>query len=85
MADVAGDGPAFDGNLNGDLDKSDFLAIFPLADKGRVRLIGGIKPSHGKDLDKLTFDDICGRAIQKLQSQGRQGELVFGLPRSITR
>jgi 2-polyprenyl-6-methoxyphenol hydroxylase-like FAD-dependent oxidoreductase len=67
VADVTGDGPAFNGDLNGDLDQSDFLAIFPLADRGRVRLIGAIKPGHGKDLDKLTFDDISDRAAQKLQ------------------
>ena len=66
VADVAGEGPPFNGDLNIDLDESDFLAIFPLADKGRVRLIGAIKSDHGKDLDKLTFDDISDRATQKL-------------------
>jgi hypothetical protein len=38
-----------------------------LADKGRVRLIGAIKPGHGKDVDLLTFGDISDRAAQKLQ------------------
>jgi 2-polyprenyl-6-methoxyphenol hydroxylase-like FAD-dependent oxidoreductase len=67
VADVAGDGPAFNGDLNVELDESDFLAIFPLADKGRVRLIGAIRPGEGKDLDKLTFDDISDRATRMLK------------------
>lgn len=67
VADVAGDGPAFNGDLNIELDESDFLAVFPLADKGRVRLIGTVRPGEGQDLDKLTFDDISDRATQQLR------------------
>jgi 2-polyprenyl-6-methoxyphenol hydroxylase-like FAD-dependent oxidoreductase len=67
VADVTGEGPPVNGDLNGDLDESDFLAIFPLADKGRVRLIGAIKPGRAKDPDKLTFDDISDRATQNLK------------------
>ncbi len=67
VADVAGEGPPFNGDLNVDLDESDFLALFPLAHSGRVRLIGTIKPGHGKDLDELTFDDVSDRASQNLK------------------
>ncbi len=67
VADVAGDGPAFNGDLNIELDESDFLAVFPLADKGRVRLIGAIRPGNGQDLDKLTFADISDRATRQLR------------------
>ena len=67
VADVAGEGPPFNGDLNGDLDKSDFLAIFPLADKGRVRLIGTIRTGESKDADKLTFDDISDQAVHGLR------------------
>lgn len=67
VADVAGKGSAFNGDLNVDLDQSDFLAIFPLADAGRIRLIGAIRPDEGKDVDKLTFDDIKDRAIRSLR------------------
>jgi 2-polyprenyl-6-methoxyphenol hydroxylase-like FAD-dependent oxidoreductase len=67
VADVNGDGPAFNGDLNIDLDVSDFLAVFPLAGKGRIRLIGTIKAGEGKDLEKLTFDDISDRAAKTLQ------------------
>jgi 2-polyprenyl-6-methoxyphenol hydroxylase-like FAD-dependent oxidoreductase len=67
VADVAGRGPAFNGDITVELDQSDFLAIFPLADKGRVRLIGAIGPGEGKDLDKLAFDDISDRATRLLR------------------
>lgn len=67
VADVEGQGPAFNGDLNIDLDDADFLAVFPLAERGRVRLIGAIRPDEGHDVDKLTFEDISGRAIAALQ------------------
>jgi 2-polyprenyl-6-methoxyphenol hydroxylase-like FAD-dependent oxidoreductase len=66
VADVEGHGPAFNGDLNVDLDAADFLAVFPLADKSRVRLIGALKEGEAGDLNKLTFDDVKGRAIAAL-------------------
>jgi 2-polyprenyl-6-methoxyphenol hydroxylase-like FAD-dependent oxidoreductase len=67
VADVVGEGPAFNGDLNIELDQSDFLAVFPLADRDRVRLIGAVRPGEARDLDKLTFDDISDRATQFLR------------------
>ncbi|HEY1863649.1 MAG TPA: FAD-dependent oxidoreductase [Roseiarcus sp.] len=67
VADVVGEGLAINGDLNVDLDEADFLGIFPLAHEGRVRLIGAIKPEHGKDADKFTFDDISHRASHNLK------------------
>jgi 2-polyprenyl-6-methoxyphenol hydroxylase-like FAD-dependent oxidoreductase len=67
VADVAGEGPAFNGDLNIELDEADFLAVFPLADKGRIRLIGAIRPGEGQNLDKLTFEDISDRATEQLR------------------
>ncbi len=66
VADIEGTGPAFNGDLNVDLEESDFLAIFPLADKGRIRLIGAIRPGEGKNLDQLTFDDVSDHAARAL-------------------
>jgi 2-polyprenyl-6-methoxyphenol hydroxylase-like FAD-dependent oxidoreductase len=66
VADVEGTGVAFNGDLNVDLEESDFLAIFPLADKGRVRLIGAVRPAEGKTLDRLTFDDVSDHAARAL-------------------
>ena len=67
VADVAGGGPAFNGDLNIELDESDFLAVFPMAHEGRVRLIGAIRPEEGQNLDTLTFDDIRDTAARQLQ------------------
>ena len=39
VADVEASGPAIDDELHVDLDEADFLAIFPLADQGRARLV----------------------------------------------
>jgi 2-polyprenyl-6-methoxyphenol hydroxylase-like FAD-dependent oxidoreductase len=43
VADVEAAGPAVDGELYVDLDEADFLAVFPLAGKGRARLIGTVR------------------------------------------
>jgi 2-polyprenyl-6-methoxyphenol hydroxylase-like FAD-dependent oxidoreductase len=67
VADALGEGPAINGDLNVALDETDFLGIFPLAHEGRVRLIGTVKPGQGKDVDKLTFDDISPQATQDLK------------------
>lgn len=67
VADVEGEGLAFNGDLNVELDEADFLAVFPLADAGRVRLIGVVRPREGKDIESLTFDDISDRATRSLK------------------
>jgi hypothetical protein len=72
VADVDGDGAAFNADLNVDLEDADFFAIFPLADEGRIRLIGAIRPDEGKDLSKLTFEDISDRAAKSLRLQVRK-------------
>jgi 2-polyprenyl-6-methoxyphenol hydroxylase-like FAD-dependent oxidoreductase len=42
VADVEARGPALDGELHVDLEEADFLAVFPLAGRGRARLIGTV-------------------------------------------
>ncbi len=67
VADVSGHGAPFNGDLNIELDETDFLAIFPLADKGRVRLIGSIRAGETGASDRLTFDDVSDRAAALLK------------------
>ena len=43
VADVEARGEPVDGNLNIDLDESDFLAVFPLKADGHVRLVGVVR------------------------------------------
>ena len=67
VADAVARGPAVNGELCLDLDEADFLAVFPLAGEGRVRLIGTVREGEGKDLSHLTFDDVKSRAIHNLK------------------
>jgi len=43
VADVQANGPPLNGELHIDLDEADFLAVFPLAARGRARLIGTVR------------------------------------------
>ena len=43
VADVEAAGPPLNGELHVDLDEADFLGVFPLAGKGRARLIGTVR------------------------------------------
>ncbi|HEY1900468.1 MAG TPA: FAD-dependent oxidoreductase [Steroidobacteraceae bacterium] len=67
VADVEASGPAVNGELGIELDEADFLAIFPLAGNGRVRLIGTVRDERAQHPDTLKFDDVSGRAIEKLK------------------
>jgi 2-polyprenyl-6-methoxyphenol hydroxylase-like FAD-dependent oxidoreductase len=67
VADVQGEGPPFDGELHADLDEADFLALFPLAGKGRARLIGTIRDERADHPNTLKFEDVSDRAIKNLK------------------
>jgi 2-polyprenyl-6-methoxyphenol hydroxylase-like FAD-dependent oxidoreductase len=67
VADVEAAGPPIDGELHVDLDDADFLAVFPLEDTGRARLIGSIRDDAAKDHEHLQFDDVRARAMQNLK------------------
>src|SRR5262245_32440522 len=67
VADVEASGPAIDGELNADIDEADFLAVFPLAGKGRVRLIGTVRDERADRAETLTFDDVGRRIIENLK------------------
>jgi 2-polyprenyl-6-methoxyphenol hydroxylase-like FAD-dependent oxidoreductase len=67
VADIDGEGPALDGELHIDLDRSDFVAIFPLAEEGRARLIGTVRDERADRAETLTFDDISDHAIGQMK------------------
>src|SRR2546421_3656606 len=58
VADVEASGPAIDGELHVDLDEADFLAVFPLASQGRVRLIGTVRDDRADHPNALEFKDV---------------------------
>jgi 2-polyprenyl-6-methoxyphenol hydroxylase-like FAD-dependent oxidoreductase len=67
VADIEAKGPALDGELHVDLDEADFLAVFPLADEGRARLIGTVRDERADHADTLKFEDVSRRAIDHLK------------------
>jgi 2-polyprenyl-6-methoxyphenol hydroxylase-like FAD-dependent oxidoreductase len=67
VADVEAHGPALDGELHIDLDEADFLGVFPLKDRGRVRLVGTVRDERADRADTLKFEDVSGRAIENLK------------------
>jgi 2-polyprenyl-6-methoxyphenol hydroxylase-like FAD-dependent oxidoreductase len=72
VADVEAAGPAINGELNIDLDHSDFVVVFPLHDAGRIRLIGTVKERPDCTPENLTFTDVSRRAIEQLKVEVRQ-------------
>ena len=66
VADVAATGPTINGELHVDLDEADFLAVFPLAEGDRVRLIGTVRDERADRADTLRFEDVSDRAINNL-------------------
>ncbi|WP_447793015.1 MULTISPECIES: FAD-dependent monooxygenase [Pseudomonas] len=69
VADVQARGPTFNGELHVDLDEADFLAIFPLSDEGRARLIGTVRDERADRAETLQFEDVSRRAIENLKVQ----------------
>jgi 2-polyprenyl-6-methoxyphenol hydroxylase-like FAD-dependent oxidoreductase len=67
VADVEAAGPPMDGELHVDLDDADFLAVFPLHDQGRARLIGSVREEAANDHEHLNFDNVRDRALQNLK------------------
>jgi 2-polyprenyl-6-methoxyphenol hydroxylase-like FAD-dependent oxidoreductase len=69
VADVQARGPTFNGELHVDLDEADFLAVFPLSDEGRARLIGTVRDERAERAETLQFEDVSHRAIENLKLQ----------------
>jgi 2-polyprenyl-6-methoxyphenol hydroxylase-like FAD-dependent oxidoreductase len=67
VADVDAVGPATEGELHIDLEESDFVLVFPLKGRGRLRLVGTVRELPGGESGGLTFDDVRGRAIANLK------------------
>ena len=67
VADVNIRGAVANGELHIDLDEADFLAVFPLAGTGRVRLIGTVRDQRAEHAETLRFQDVSSRAIENLK------------------
>lgn len=64
VADVDASGPAMNGEVHVALDTTDFLAVFPLKDEGRARLVGTVRDDAQHQHEKLAWDDVSKRVIE---------------------
>jgi 2-polyprenyl-6-methoxyphenol hydroxylase-like FAD-dependent oxidoreductase len=64
VADVEARGPAMNGELHAAVDTTDFLAVFPLKDDGRARLIGTVRTGTERQHDTLSWEDVSQRVIE---------------------
>jgi 2-polyprenyl-6-methoxyphenol hydroxylase-like FAD-dependent oxidoreductase len=64
VADVDARGAAMNGELHAALDATDFLAVFPLKEDGRARLIGTVRANGEHPRDDLSWDDVSTRVIE---------------------
>jgi 2-polyprenyl-6-methoxyphenol hydroxylase-like FAD-dependent oxidoreductase len=67
VADVEGTGEPVDNDLHADIEDADFLLLFPLKGKGRVRLVGTVRDLPENDHGTLNFDEVKGKAIEHLK------------------
>jgi 2-polyprenyl-6-methoxyphenol hydroxylase-like FAD-dependent oxidoreductase len=63
VADVQASGATMNGEIHVGLDASDFLAVFPLQDDGRARLVGTVREG-AQPLDTLSWRDVSQRVIE---------------------
>ena len=64
VADVEATGGTVNGELHVALDRTDFLAVFPLKGDGRARLIGTVREEAEQRHDQLSWDDVSKRVIE---------------------
>jgi 2-polyprenyl-6-methoxyphenol hydroxylase-like FAD-dependent oxidoreductase len=64
VADVEASGVTMDGEIHVGLDTTDFLAVFPLKDEGRARLIGTVLKEVERQHESLSWDDVSRRVIE---------------------
>jgi 2-polyprenyl-6-methoxyphenol hydroxylase-like FAD-dependent oxidoreductase len=64
VADVEASGTTMNGELHVALDRTDFLAVFPLKGEGRARLIGTVREQAERQHEKLSWNDVSKRVIE---------------------
>ena len=64
VADVEASGDTVNGEVHVGLDKTDFLAVFPLKDERRARLVGTVREEADHENDHLAWNDVSQRVIE---------------------
>jgi 2-polyprenyl-6-methoxyphenol hydroxylase-like FAD-dependent oxidoreductase len=64
VADVDAHGTAMNGEIHVALDRSDFLAVFPLKEERRARLVGTVRADVARRQKDLSWRDVSRRVIE---------------------
>jgi 2-polyprenyl-6-methoxyphenol hydroxylase-like FAD-dependent oxidoreductase len=64
VADVEARGVVMNGDVHVALDRTEFLAVFPLKGRHRARLVGTVRDEMDKQREDLTWDDVSTRVIE---------------------
>jgi 2-polyprenyl-6-methoxyphenol hydroxylase-like FAD-dependent oxidoreductase len=64
VADVEATGTTMNGELHVALDRTDFLAVFPLKSQGRARLIGTVRKEAKQQNEDLSWNDVSRRVLE---------------------
>jgi hypothetical protein len=64
VADVAADGATMNGELHVALDRSDFLAMFPLDAGGGARLVGTVNEEAAHEQKDLSWNDVGKQVLE---------------------
>lgn len=69
VADAQGAGPAMNGEVHVSLEKTDFLAVFPMKGEGRARLVGTVRDEPTGPRDKLEWTDVNQSVIESMRTK----------------
>jgi hypothetical protein len=61
---VEASGAVMNGEVHVALDRNDFLALFPLKDEGRARLVGTVREDARNQQENMSWDDVSKRVIK---------------------
>ena len=64
VADVLASGATMNGELHIALDRTDFLAVFPLKGEGKARLIGTVRKEAEHQQEDLSWKDVSRRVLE---------------------
>src|SRR5262245_45459408 len=66
VADVEARGAVMNGEIHVALDRTDFLAVFPLKEAGHARLVGTVREEAAHGRENVTWHDVGKRVIEWL-------------------
>jgi 2-polyprenyl-6-methoxyphenol hydroxylase-like FAD-dependent oxidoreductase len=67
VADVEGCGAAMNGEVHVALDRTDFLAVFPLKAERRARLVGTVRTESEPQNENLSWNEVSKRVIEGMR------------------